>query len=435
MTKKIKSPLDKINIPVVQEIVEPTYGVLLYQEQVIMVARKVAGFTEEKADILRRAMGKKKPEVMESLKKDFIAGTIANGYSKVHANKLFTIIEAYADYAFNAAHAISYARISQIMAYLKAHYPAHFIVGTINSKAEGSSDKKEETLQRMLDDAKELNIPVVFPILNESSYLARVDKIDNQDTVVLGWNTFKGLGKKFADKLDNEQKRNGPFDNLDDLCMRMWRKTLQSKTIEVLVDGGALDHFDNTRQYKILKIQTLAKEVKKVKVRKDPIFTYFQDGSVIDSTLIPKEEFSTEKLFHREKEAFGFSLRGNILDQLTEFLPTVTLEPFSNFPKDDIGTIAVIINDIKIWNLKASGKEMAKLLVEDYDCTAITILLYSNQWQKFQQQLQTKSFSQIKEQIIGKVALIKGTRRGDEAISLIEYLPINLTGVAYDSPE
>ena len=238
--------------PKLQPILENTYGVAVYQEQVMQISRELAGFTPGEADVLRKAMGKKIHEMIQEQKKKFIEGCIANKLTKSLAEKVFSFIEPFAGYGFNRSHAACYALIGYQTAYLKAHYPAQFMAALLNS------DKDDiDRIAIEIEEARQMGIEVLPPNINESfnefavitNNLEEIKKIKNKagsDSETLpkirfGLEAIKGVGKNISNEIIKERKRNGHYRDVIDLVERVQSRDMNKKSLEALGRSGALD--------------------------------------------------------------------------------------------------------------------------------------------------------------------------------------------------
>ncbi|MEI6462428.1 MAG: DNA polymerase III subunit alpha, partial [bacterium] len=247
-------------IPELEPILKKTYGFAIYQEQVIRIAVEIAGYSMGEADILRRAMGKKIKEVMAAEREKFIAGCIKRGHTKEVAEKLFEYLMPFADYGFNKSHAAGYAMIAYQTAYLKTHYPIEFVGGLMQSDLV-VADK----LHRDIEEARNLGIKVLKPDINESELEFSVETLDKTKTVApvegetreelvrrlglrFGLGGIKTINRKVVEEIMLEREKNGKFKSLDDLIGRMTIEKLTKKTMEVLIQTGALDQFGSRSQ-------------------------------------------------------------------------------------------------------------------------------------------------------------------------------------------
>ena len=222
-----------------RDLLEPTYGVLVYQDQVMLIAQAFGGYTLGEADILRKAMGKKIPSVMEAEHEKFNAGALKKGYSKEQADTVFELMAPFAGYGFNKAHAVSYAYIAYWTAYFKANYSTEYIAAVLDS-ASGNPEKVGEAIR----EATRLNISVKPPSINHSGsgFTIETDK-DGNDIIRFGLAAVKNVGASAVDPIVEVREAGGPFRDLEDICRRVDSKSLNRRTLESLIRVGAFDEF------------------------------------------------------------------------------------------------------------------------------------------------------------------------------------------------
>ena len=228
--------------PSLEKVLETTYGVMLYQEQVMSGAQELAGFSLGQADLLRRAMGKKKPEEMAEMRSMFLDGTRAQGVDDGISNGIFDQMEKFAGYAFNKAHSAGYALLTYQTAWLKAHYPAHFMSAVLSADMH-VTDKVVE----LVDEAHRMGLVVRPPSLNESAYRFRAVRQEEgsggSDAILYGLGAVRGVGEGPVESIRTEIAGNGPFLDLDDFCRRVDAKKANKRVVEALIRAGAMDGF------------------------------------------------------------------------------------------------------------------------------------------------------------------------------------------------
>lgn len=223
-------------LPQLEEVLKESLGVILYQEQVMRAARVLAGYSLGEADLLRRAMGKKKPEEMAKMKDGFIKRAVERGIPEQKANDVFDLIEKFSGYGFNKSHATAYALISFQTAYLKAHYPAQFYAALLTTDM-SDTDK----LAKYISDAKDHEIPVLGPDVNQSSRYFNVISEDGKSKIRFGLEAIKNVGGAAVSGLEEERAQNGPFKTFPEFCKRIVQRKVNKKTIEALIRSGAFD--------------------------------------------------------------------------------------------------------------------------------------------------------------------------------------------------
>lgn len=234
--------------PLLVPILNPTNGVILYQEQVMQIAREMAGYTLGGADMLRRAMGKKKPEEMAKQREIFTEGAIKNQIDVGIANHIFDLMEKFAGYGFNKSHSAAYALVAYQTAWLKAHYPAAFMAAVMSSDMD-NTDK----VVVLIDECREMKLDICPPDINISDYRFT---INDKDQIVYGMGAIKGVGEAAIEDLLKERNSNGPFSGLYDLCKRVDLRKVNRRVLEALIRAGALDCIDPNRAAHLAELTT-----------------------------------------------------------------------------------------------------------------------------------------------------------------------------------
>ena len=229
--------------PRLEPVLSETYGITIYQEQVMKIAQILAGFSLSQADTLRWAIGKRKRNLMSSLKKDFIEGCIKNNVKEYQAESIFKQVETFAGYGFNKSHAAGYALIAYRTAFLKANFPVEFMTASINYEL-NNTDK----INCYLDDCKSMNIEILKPDINYSSSLFTIElDTQNKKTIRYGLSALKNVGTSGTLKIVNERKKNGNYKNIDDFCNRLNDENINIRQLEFLIKSGSFDDLDKNR--------------------------------------------------------------------------------------------------------------------------------------------------------------------------------------------
>jgi DNA polymerase-3 subunit alpha len=219
--------------PDLKPVLAATYGVILYQEQVMQIAQILAGYTLGGADLLRRAMGKKKPEEMAKQRSVFVSGAVARGVREAQATHIFDLMEKFAGYGFNKSHSAAYALLSYQTAWLKAHYPAAYMAAVLSSDMD-----KTEKVVTLIDECNGMRLKVLPPDVNASVYAFRVA---GADSIRYGMGAIKGVGASAVEAIIEERGKNGPFESLSDLCRRIDLQRVNRRVFEALIRSGSLD--------------------------------------------------------------------------------------------------------------------------------------------------------------------------------------------------
>ncbi|MBE3138557.1 MAG: DNA polymerase III subunit alpha, partial [Actinobacteria bacterium] len=283
--------------PSLEPILESTYGIILYQEQIMLIASKLAGFTMSEADILRDAIGKKKKKILGSQKKKFIEGTKKVGLiDEETAEKLFELVNHFAEYGFNKSHSTAYAMISYQTAYLKTNYPVEFMAALLSIRM-GSQEK----VAQYVNETRRLGIKVLPPDINESFS----DFTIVENSVRFGLSAIKNVGSNVIELIVKERKENGRFSSFLNFCSRVSSSVLNKKTIESLIKSGTFDSLKQPRKYLLENFENIIEEINKVKKSKESgQFSLFEEEHSSHNQEFEHfyEEYSQKKLLNFEKE-------------------------------------------------------------------------------------------------------------------------------------
>ncbi len=305
--------------PSLEPILKPTYGVILYQEQVMQIAQVLADYSLGKADLLRRAMGKKKPEEMASQREGFIAGAVARGVSQRLASHIFDLIEKFAGYGFNRSHSAAYALIAYQTAWLKAHYPAAFMAAVLS----GDMDNTDKVVT-MIAECREMGLEVSSPDVNRCRY--EFVPLDER-TILYGLGAIKGLGEAAVAALLEARERGGPFRDLFDLCQRVDVRRLNRRALESLIRAGALDALG---PHRAALMTTLARALRVAEQRNRNRETGQNDLFAGAAPTTETEQFeeiapwSEAQRLEGEKETLGFYLTGHPIERYASELRAIT---------------------------------------------------------------------------------------------------------------
>ena len=296
-----------------ESILNETYGVILYQEQVMQIAEKIAGFNLQEADNLRVAMGKKIPKVMEEQRKKFTDGAVSNNYSEQFAIELFDQIAYFAGYGFNKSHSVPYALLAYQTAYLKANYPAEYIAACLTAV---KRDKDRTAI--FLSEARDMGVKVSTPDINLSSS----DFTVNDNEILFGLSAVRNVGDITADKIVLERESNGDFESIEDFLSRIDSRSLNKRGVEALIQGGGLDKFGHTRKGMFDSAIELIENAKELKANKEnnqgSLFEIEDSNSTTIS--IKNTEWDKKELLEREREMLGFFVSEDPLEGYGEVL-------------------------------------------------------------------------------------------------------------------
>ncbi|MDP2904189.1 MAG: DNA polymerase III subunit alpha [Methylovulum sp.] len=301
--------------PLLEPILKPTNGVILYQEQVMQIARELAQYTLGGADMLRRAMGKKKPEEMAKEREKFTSGAVANQVDEKIATYIFDLMEKFAGYGFNKSHSAAYALVAYQTAWLKAHYPAAFMAAVLSSDMD-NTDK----VVVLIEECRQMKLEIRPPNINLSEHKFTVNG-DNH--IVYGLGAIKGVGEAaIEDVLISERKANGPFTGLYDLCKRVDSRKVNRRVLEALIKAGTFDEFNPCRASHLAELSTALKVAeqhsKMAQTGQNDLFGLVVNTDDIDDTgtyTTFAEPWTEKERLDAEKSILGLYLSGHPIDQ------------------------------------------------------------------------------------------------------------------------
>ena len=323
----IKEP-DYIH-PTLREILKPTYGIIIYQEQVMQIAQTLAGFTASEADILRRAMGKKKKAELDKQKERFINGAIKNGIAKDVANFVFTKIEPFAQYGFNKSHAAAYALIAFQTAYLKTYHKEDFIAATMSTELTNTSKLRE-----FVEELRRLEIEIIRPSINKS--FAEFKAIDGK--IFYGLGAVKNVGFEAISNIINEREKNGKFKTFFNFINRVDAKDVNKLQLEGLVKAGVFDEFDQDRSKILNSIPKIIQQIKNINDDKNNHQSNLFEGQESNRSeieFLPNQTWSKNELLAEEFKALGFYLSDHPLNEYSEVFNQLKIIPYNQFFEND----------------------------------------------------------------------------------------------------
>jgi len=318
--------------PRLESILSPTYGVMVYQEQVMQIAQVIGGYTLGAADLLRRAMGKKKPEEMAKQRDIFVAGALENGVKESTAHHIFDLMEKFAGYGFNKSHSAAYALLAYQTAWLKAHYPAAFMAAVLSSDMD-NTDK----IVTLREEAKRMGLVLLPPSVNDSEYKFTV--VD-RETVRFGLGAIKGVGSSAIENILEERRENGPFEDLFGFCRRIDTRRVNKRVIEALIRSGAADDLGPGRSVMAASLERAMHFAEQFTANssagQDDLFglndTAANDengsGDAI-SQFLPAREWDEHERLRGEKMTLGFYLHGHPITLYEEELAAIVTAPLN----------------------------------------------------------------------------------------------------------
>jgi DNA polymerase-3 subunit alpha len=374
----------KYEHPLLEPIARETYGILIYQEQVMQAAQILAGFTLGAADILRRAMGKKKVEEMQKQREKFVKGCAEkNKIPGAKANQIFDLLEKFAGYGFNKSHAAAYAIVAYQTAYLKANYPVEFFCAMMTNDMANT-----EKLSEYIAEAREFGIEVLQPDVNESGvYFAPAR---DAKAIRFGLAAIKGVGEAAVEAILKARNESGKFKTLSELCERVDGRSLGRKTLEALIKTGACDCFGATRATLFAQIErTLARAASILSDKQKGQSSLFgaleEKAPPMPESISNLPEWPQHELLAHEKELLGFYVTGH---PLTPFAPILEKYCLANtaklmeLPNRSLTRIGGLIAAVQHGFSRKSGKPYSMVTLEDLEGT-VQILVMNENYDKF----------------------------------------------------
>ncbi|MGB9716484.1 MAG: DNA polymerase III subunit alpha [Thermodesulfovibrionales bacterium] len=347
----------KYDLPQLKDILSETHGIILYQEQVMRIANTLANFTMGQADILRKAMGKKKPEEMEKLKESFIEGAKSNGISEKKAMRIFDLMAFFAEYGFNKSHSAAYAYIAYQTAYLKAHFPVEFMAATLSADMD-NTDK----IVKSINECREMGISILPPDINQSGQEFKV--IGN--SIRFGLEAVKGVGSSAIESIIKTRNEDGPFLSLVNFLQRVDSRKVNKKVVESLIKAGAFDSICTSRSAAMeLLEKSLNGNSRTVALGQQSIF-----GNISEDSTDNVSEWDEFRLLKYEKEALGFYITGHPLNKYRNQFEKMNAKKTSeleNMADGEEVVIGGILRTIKKIQTRSKAEIMAYCTLEDAD--------------------------------------------------------------------
>ncbi len=390
------------DIPEMEEYLQETYGITVYQEQVMLLSQKLGGFTKGDADVLRKAMGKKDRKTLDEKKGKFMEGAVAKGHDKTVLEKVWTDWEAFAQYAFNKSHSTCYGFVAYQTGYLKAHYPSEYMAAVLNHA--GAIEK----ITFFMEECKRMGLKVLGPDINESLKGFAVNK---KGEIRFGLGGLKGVGEAAIESIIEERKKNGSFKDIFDLIKRVNQRTVNKKSLESLAYAGAFDCFPDIHRAQyfytmpgdtVTGIERIIRFGNTVQANKQTQANTLFGESVlpaIAAPLLPKcEEWSLTEKLDKEKEVTGMFMSGHPLDHFKFELTHYGITQLSNFNeikesktlsaanRDKHLRIAGLITDAQ-HRISRNGKNFGSMIIEDYSGKS-ELMLWSDDYVKFKNYLE-----------------------------------------------
>lgn len=373
-------------------ILKPTYGIILYQEQVMMIPQILAGYTLGGADILRRAMGKKKPEEMEKQRAVFMEGALKYGLEAENATYIFDLMEKFSGYGFNKSHSAAYALVAYQTAFLKAHYPAEFMAAVLSSDMDNT-----EKVVNFIEDCGQLNIEVFRPNVNNSFYRFTVEDAG----IRFGLGAIKGVGQAAIENIV-EERENGDFKDLFEFCRRVDSRKVNKRSLQALIYAGAMDDLGPNRETTFATIQKAMKGADK----------FQKDAAVGQSDLFGGEneeklEFvrpdpkAVKERFIHERETLGLFLSGHPINEFKDQLHQLKIQPLFSIKPTERGGKPQRIAGVVVASRRIKTKRGSIMMIVTLDdsTTKMEVTFFSDVFEQFQDVLVQDACLVIEAQI------------------------------------
>ena len=384
--------------PDLKPILEETYGILVYQEQVMEIAHRLAGYTMNKADNLRMAMGKKKKELMKKEEEKFLQGCVNNGYKKSLAEKIFKFIEKFAAYGFNKPHSASYALIAYWTAYMKASYPVEFMTALLSAELQGiAGSQREIKMAQAIEECRRMEIPVLVPDINSSIQNFKIE----EKSIRFGLSAIKNVGQAAIEAILSARKKED-FKSFKDFLFRIDLRRVNKKTVESLIKAGAFAHYAN-RATLLSYYPKVVKEIAEAKsdADKGQFSLFVQENPNLD--VVDKftniEDFNEDEILQMEKEVIGFLITKNPLLKFQNIIKKKTTKKIGDINLEDVNKthiLAGIVSGKKVIKTKRDNSEMAFINLFD-ETGSIECVLFP------------KLFARLRDVlIINRVIMLKG---------------------------
>ena len=342
------------DFPELEPILKPTYGVIVYQEQVMQIVQTIGGFSLGGADVVRRAMGKKIKEEMDKLKGEFAEGASKKGFNRQKSENLFDLIVKFAGYGFNKSHSAAYAMITFETSYLKAYYPAEFMSALLTSEAQ-NIDK----VAKYVDEVKRLGIELLPPSITSSRIEFSPSHDNNKDSILFGFGAIKGVGSKAIESI-LEARDERVFDDLSDFIARIDTSKVNKRVLEALIKSGAMDNFGYSRRSLIDQIEQIvetgAQAARAQKMAVGSLFGEDEELTRVSIKIDSLPEYENKNILELEKETLGFYVSGHPLDEFREEIEKIDYTLSSEVDTLADGSKTMFIGKVENITTKISKK-------------------------------------------------------------------------------
>ncbi|MBM3774481.1 MAG: DNA polymerase III subunit alpha, partial [Acidobacteria bacterium] len=411
------------DLPELKEILAETYGVIVYQEQVMQISNRIAGYSLGEADILRRAMGKKKPEEMAAQRQRFLEGARARGFPPRKAEKIFDLMEQFAGYGFNKSHSAAYAYLAYVTAYLKAHYPVDFMAALLTSET-GNTAK----VVKYINECREMGITVLPPDVNSSDYNFTPDG----EAIRFGLGAVKNLGPSAVEAILAARSQGGPFRSLYGFCDGVDPAPMNRRMVESLIRAGAMDSLEGTRAQLFGAIAGAMEAGQRAwedrRCGQDGLFGELAPGQEIHQKPLPRvADWTLRQKLAGEKEMLGFWVTGHPLDQYQDKIAELATHDSGSLAGLDKGAAVALCGVLTGIQRKRNReqKPWASMQLEDR-AGSIDLLVFTTQYERLAGMLEEDAAVLVRGLVLPEEA-------GPPKISAQEIVPLEVARVALPS--
>ncbi len=417
--------------PDLEPVLRETHGVILYQEQVMQIAQVLAGYTLGRADILRRAMGKKKPEEMAQQREVFVGGAVERGVDTRKASHIFDLMEKFAGYGFNKSHSVAYALLAYQTVWLKTHYPAEFMSSVMSSDID-NTDK----VVNLIDECRGLRLEVAAPDINHSDYDFTVE---GESTIRYGLGAIKGVGRAAVEQIVALRKQQGDYVGLDDFCLRLDVQKVNRRCIEALIRAGAMDCFGHTRaslfEHLDKALRHADRHQRDLDAGQDDMFALAEPGLPVRKLEMQSlEEWDDETKLSGERQTLGLYLTGHPVTRYQEELKKITSHtlgevlktgpppPPSRQSGEENGQAILVAGLLDQIRLRNSAKGRIAFLTLDDNTGRIDVAVFAGDYARFNHLLVKDSILIIRGSLGWDEFTERVRVRADEVWNFDEYL-------------
>ncbi|NGX50876.1 MAG: DNA polymerase III subunit alpha [Chlamydiae bacterium] len=350
----------EVDHPLIEDIIRETYGIMVYQEQVIQIASRLAGYSLGEGDVLRRAMGKKDKKVMAKQREKFRAGSTENGVDEKRSMEIFDKIERFASYGFNKSHAAAYGYLTYVTAYLKANYPKEWLSALMTCDIDDLSK-----VSKHIRESSAMEIEILPPDINESG----VEFVGAPSGIRFAMSGIKGVGRGVVETILVEREKNGSYQSLYDFFKRIDTGKVGKKIAENLIGAGCFNFTDWSHQQLLDSVEPMFEQASRLQKEQNlgvlDMFSTMDDENAYRQPPAAREELTKREKLAREKELLGFYLSGHPMDEHRELIAKLECQPFHEFKSGGVVKAAFIVESVKVKISAKSQKKFAILEISD----------------------------------------------------------------------